>query len=203
MIKKIFVTALLAINVFAVYAQSFTFRGTAVDENNEPIVGITVKVKEPVATSTIIGSNGSFEISFSDTTSKYYTIVLWADGYMTPEYRIDRNDNDLRIVMIKDPVVTVKSGFGAIYGIVKDKQTGEAIPFANVAVLSPVETIISGCQTDFNGKYTLKDIPSGTYTVQVSCIGYATQKRNGIVVGADKVVPQNITLNRMHFKLSH
>ena len=86
-------------------------------------------------------------------------------------------------------------GAGSIYGTVKDKQTGETIPFANVAVLSSGGTVVTGGQTDFDGKYTIRAITPGTYTLQVSYIGYTTQKLQGIVVGADKAVPQNITLN--------
>ena len=190
--KKIFVITLLIINVFAVCAQSFTLRGTAVDENNEPIVGLTVGFKESVRISTVVGSN-TFEITWSDTTRQYYTLVLWAAGYMTSEYRIDKNDNDLRIVMIKD-ATTLEDGFGSITGTVKDKQTGEPIPFANIAVISPAGTIVKGCQTDSYGRYTLKSIRPYTYTLQISCIGYYTKKLPGFVVSADKVVQQNIAL---------
>lgn len=93
----------------------------------------------------------------------------------------------------KAPVAS-SGGFGSLYGFVKDKQTGEAIPFANVAVLKD-EKVITGGQTDFDGKYIIRDVNAGTYTLQVSCIGYQIQKLQGIIVGVDKTMFQNITLN--------
>ena len=85
-------------------------------------------------------------------------------------------------------------GAGSLYGTVKDRQSGETVPFANVALLSSGGTVVTGGQTDFDGKYTIRAITPGTYTLQISCIGYQTQRLQGIVIGADKAVPQNITL---------
>ena len=85
-------------------------------------------------------------------------------------------------------------GTGSITGTVKDRQTGETIPFANVAVLSSGGTVVTGGQTDFDGKYTIRAVNPGTYTMKVSCIGYTPQELKGVVVGADKSLPQNFTL---------
>ena len=40
MMKRVLITIVLTVNVFAVYAQSFTLRGTVVDESKKPIVGV-------------------------------------------------------------------------------------------------------------------------------------------------------------------
>ena len=98
--QRLFVTTFLAIGVFAAYAQSFTLRGIVVNESTEPIVGVKVLVRESKEVLTLTDSNGKFEISLPDT-MKYGTIILWAAGYMTPEYHIDKNTNEIRIVMIK------------------------------------------------------------------------------------------------------
>ena len=105
-----------------------------------------------------------------------------------------------RLLLIMCIILTAQGlvfsqGAGSIQGTVKDKQTGEMIPFANVQVLSSGGTVVAGAKTDFEGKYTIRAITPGTYTLQVSCMGYQALRLQGIVVGADKMVPQHITLN--------
>ena len=105
-----------------------------------------------------------------------------------------------RLLLIMCMILTVQGlvfsqGAGSITGTVKDKETRETVPFANVAVLSSGGTVVTGGQTDFDGKYTIRAITPGTYTLQISCIGYTTLRMPGVVVGADKVVPIDLTLN--------
>jgi ferric enterobactin receptor len=62
-----------------------------------------------------------------------------------------------------------KSGF-MLTGIVRDKATGEALPFANIGVRG---TVI-GTYTNADGFFTLMNVPSDTSTLVVSYIGYKT-----------------------------
>ncbi len=55
-----------------------------------------------------------------------------------------------------------------IFGDVKDKKTGEHIPFINVTV----NNTVIGTTTDNTGHYYLKNLPVGTYTIRVSGLGY-------------------------------
>ena len=57
-----------------------------------------------------------------------------------------------------------------ISGIVKDSQTGEALPGANVLL---VGTGMGG-KTDIDGKYMVRNVPAGSYTVRVTYVGYTT-----------------------------
>ena len=60
-----------------------------------------------------------------------------------------------------------KKGF-ILTGIVRDKSTGEALPFANVGVRgTPI-----GAYTSSDGFFTLLNVPSDTSTIMVSYIGY-------------------------------
>lgn len=68
---------------------------------------------------------------------------------------------------------------GSISGIVKDSQTAEPIPGANVVIKG---TSI-GSPTDLDGKYVIKNIEAGTYTLQISFITYATLELQDVVVG--------------------
>jgi len=100
--RKLAVITFFLFGIFSAYGQSFTLRGTVVDESNEPIVGVSVIVK-----STTIGAvtnpEGKFEISLPDTT-KYSIIEFSYIGYKTQKYNIIGDNNDIRIVMKEDNV---------------------------------------------------------------------------------------------------
>ncbi len=63
----------------------------------------------------------------------------------------------------------IKNKFN-LSGLVRDKQTGEALPYANVGVKG---TVI-GTFTNADGYFTLINVPSDTSTLLVSYIGYNT-----------------------------
>jgi len=56
----------------------------------------------------------------------------------------------------------------SIQGYVKDAETGEPLPSANVII---VGTSL-GAATDLNGKYVIRNVPQGSYTFRASYIGY-------------------------------
>jgi outer membrane receptor for ferrienterochelin and colicin len=57
---------------------------------------------------------------------------------------------------------------GKIVGVVKDSQTGEALPGANVMI----EGSTVGAATDINGYYMMFRVPPGNHTIIVSYVGY-------------------------------
>lgn len=62
---------------------------------------------------------------------------------------------------------------GNITGTIKDK-TGKPVEFANIQV----EKTTLGAYTDENGKFTIKNIPQGDYTIIASIIGFEPIKQN-------------------------
>lgn len=60
-----------------------------------------------------------------------------------------------------------------VRGSVTDDETGELLPFANVVIYKNGE-LLTGAQTDFDGNFEMKNIPSGDYRVEVSYAGYET-----------------------------
>jgi len=60
-----------------------------------------------------------------------------------------------------------------LIGDVKDKNTGEHIPFINVTV----NNTVIGTTTDNTGHYFLKNLPVGKYTIKVSGVGYKTVEK--------------------------
>ncbi len=75
---------------------------------------------------------------------------------------------------------------GAIKGKIFDKDTKEPIPFANI-VLENKGSMVGGATSDFDGNYTIKPIPPGTYDLKATFVGYKTSITQGIVIGADKI----------------
>lgn len=82
--------------------------------------------------------------------------------------------------------ISAQTGQGSIKGKVVDDATGEPIPFANVS-LKKGSDLILGTTTDFDGKYTLKPIPPGTYDVEVSYVGFSTSRTTGVIVNSDQI----------------
>lgn len=62
---------------------------------------------------------------------------------------------------------------GALTGRVLDAATNQPLPGANVLV----ESLDRGTATDEDGRFTLRELPTGTYTVRVSMVGYETAVR--------------------------
>ncbi len=82
---------------------------------------------------------------------------------------------------------------GTLSGVVKDAATGEPIPFANVSI-EENGRIVTGGMTDFDGKYSIKPIPAGKYTVKASYVGFAALQYNNVQIPAGKITFQDFSL---------
>ncbi|MGB0271563.1 MAG: carboxypeptidase regulatory-like domain-containing protein [Schleiferiaceae bacterium] len=84
---------------------------------------------------------------------------------------------------------------GSIKGTVKDKRTGEVIPFATV-IVKDKDVVIATGTTDFDGKYNINPVNAGVYNLTCNFIGYADFNLNGVTVysGKPKVVNFNMTI---------
>ncbi len=74
---------------------------------------------------------------------------------------------------------------GTIKGTVTNVENGEPIPLANVYVKYG-DNLIGGT-TDFDGNFTIKPVPSGTYVVYISCVNYGELQITDVVVVQDKI----------------
>ena len=83
---------------------------------------------------------------------------------------------------------------GSLRGLVTEAATGETIPMVNVSIKDSLGSYIIGGSTDFDGKYNINPIPPGTYTVEVSFLGFTTITLNGV-----QILPNSPTLQ--NFKL--
>ncbi len=80
---------------------------------------------------------------------------------------------------------------GKIRGLVKDKRTGEPLIGANVRV----EGTSLGAATDFEGNYTILNVPPGEYTLTVSMVGYAQTRISEVRVKIDLTTTIDVELS--------
>ncbi|MDF1672268.1 MAG: TonB-dependent receptor [Vicingaceae bacterium] len=81
---------------------------------------------------------------------------------------------------------------GEVKGIIKDKETGK--PIWNVSVYIELGGNLVGDAADFDGKYTIKPLNSGVYTIVAKMTGYAPMKIHNVQVTSDKISYVNIDM---------
>lgn len=91
--------------------------------------------------------------------------------------------NEMPEIYIGEPIDSTHQvvSTGVLKGTVIDSRTKEPLPFVNV-ILKKDGKMINGSTTDFDGVYTIKPIPSGKYTIEVSALGYHRFVREGVLV---------------------
>ena len=99
------------------------------------------------------------------------------------------------VVLASSHIAIAQVGQGTIKGKITNGDDGEPVPFANVTLYDGAEQLM-GTTTDFDGNYTLKPIPSGSYDIQVSYVGFQTKRISGISVSSDKITKQDIPITQ-------
>ncbi len=79
---------------------------------------------------------------------------------------------------------------GGLVGTVTDAGTGEELPGVNIML----KGTYYGAATDLNGRYEIRNISPGTYTVEVSFIGFKTTNFTGIKVEQNKTTNLDVKL---------
>lgn len=85
---------------------------------------------------------------------------------------------------------------GKIRGVVKDEATGEVLIGANVRI----DGTSMGAATDFDGNYTILNIPPGEYTVVVSMVGYGQKRITDVRVKIDLTTTLDVELGEQLIK---
>ena len=93
--------------------------------------------------------------------------------------------------------VTAVSGWaaagGSISGTVKDAQ-GAVIPNANVTVVNVGTNVRQTFATDSRGIYSIRELPVGTYDLQVETIGFRPYRRTNVTVDSDSALLIDVAL---------
>jgi hypothetical protein len=79
---------------------------------------------------------------------------------------------------------------GSLEGTVRDEKTGEPLPGANVVVLE----LHTGASTDTLGRYGLRNIRSGSYSVRYTHVGYVARLVRGVLVEPDRRMVLDVAL---------
>ncbi len=98
-----------------------------------------------------------------------------------------------KIILGKSKNIDDKTG--VVKGVVKD-QSGEVLIGANVVVK---ETFF-GCATNKNGEFIVRKISPGTYTIEVSYLGYE-KKVQTVIVRAGHTTQADFTLKSISFQI--
>ncbi len=79
------------------------------------------------------------------------------------------------VLMALLPIVGTQAQSRQLKGSVVDDKSGKVMPFANVALMRPADTVfMRGATTDLDGRFTIVDVAVGEYLIQVSYVGYHT-----------------------------
>jgi len=83
---------------------------------------------------------------------------------------------------------------GKLTGKVTDKETKESIPYAAVKLLSG-GGIKGGAVSDFDGKFSVSPITPGTYTIEVSSVGYVKYVIEKFTIGFEETKKVDFALS--------
>jgi outer membrane receptor protein involved in Fe transport len=75
---------------------------------------------------------------------------------------------------------------GTLMGKLKDKDTGEPIPFANI-VAETAGRQMGGTTTNFDGEYTIRPINPGRYDVKATYVGYKPIMIQNVIISPDRI----------------
>ncbi len=89
-----------------------------------------------------------------------------------------KSDLFLILLLTFTSQIPVFAQSGILQGVVLDKASQERLPAATVQVLGTT----LGASTDLDGKFSIEDIPVGTYQVRASLVGYEPIVLSDIVV---------------------
>jgi len=79
---------------------------------------------------------------------------------------------------------------GKIAGVVKDAETGEALPGANIIIVGTT----MGAAADVDGYYFMIGVPPGVYSTQARMMGYESVTQTGVEASAGHTTPLDFEL---------
>ena len=82
---------------------------------------------------------------------------------------------------------------GTILGVVQDP-SGSIVPKASVRIRNSGTNVETNLETGSNGDYAAPNLPTGTYSIEVSAPGFKTYEETGIAVALDGKARIDITL---------
>src|SRR5690554_1206689 len=91
--------------------------------------------------------------------------------------------------------ITLAQG-GTLRGFVYEEDSGEPVIFTNVYLRGTS----LGASTDVNGYFSINNIPDGTYTLQVTYLGFDTLKKQ-IDISVDRIITEKLFLKKSSIQM--
>ena len=104
-------------------------------------------------------------------------------------------------LMVTFPAGIEAQGAGRIVGRVVSSQTAEPLSSAQVYLAEVTEGSVGGLSA-VNGRYVLRDVPSGRHSVTVQLIGYATKTITDVEVSPGITTTLDVTLDQQAIELT-
>ncbi len=79
---------------------------------------------------------------------------------------------------------------GTLTGKIVDQTSGEEIIGANIFITGTK----LGASTDIDGKFNIKQIPEGDYSVRISFLGYETKNISNVIITTGAEIPLNVSI---------
>lgn len=95
------------------------------------------------------------------------------------------------LLLLATPMFALAQNTGKLSGKVIDSDTGDSLPGAQVLLIGTQR----GTVTDIDGNYVVLGIPSGTYDVQFSFVGYQTVTVTGVEIISNRTREQDASLS--------
>lgn len=161
---------------------SATITGQVTDsQTRQPIVAATVSLS-PGGMSTFTDVSGDFTLQPGPGT---YTVTASATNYNSASQTVTVSSGQRAALSFR---LTSTTSIGSIAGTVTDAATQAPIVGATVTLSSGLIRV-----TDTNGNFSYGVVLSGTYTLTVSAVGYATQSQP-VTVRAGRTTNAQIAL---------
>lgn len=85
----------------------------------------------------------------------------------------------------------------SIKGVIIDEKTGQSIPGATVSIKGLPKSQIS----NYDGNFTLYNVPAGTYTLKVSALSYKQKEVTEVLVAKNETTDITISLSDANYQL--
>lgn len=93
-------------------------------------------------------------------------------------------------VLILNIYTSGQEKYGTISGLVIDKDTKSALIGTNIMIIGSTQ----GAASDIEGKFSLKKLPVGNYTLEFKYIGYESLIKTDVIVKSSRITNVNVEL---------
>ncbi|MBA4312890.1 MAG: hypothetical protein C0417_09695 [Chlorobiaceae bacterium] len=143
----------------------------------------------------IVAENSQVQTKHADVQKPQVTEQLMAAATPAKDSIVTKIDSTQKSMY---QITQLEKGSNKIVGRVTDAVSGDPIIAANVLVVGTTH----GATTDMDGKFTIIGLPSGTYTLRATQVGYAAMEMKDIIIKKDKVTPMDFSLTSSAVQVS-